>query len=184
MIITTENDSIPIDERVWRPKLRPQDIRVGKYFMLSDFLFSEAAATKGVPNCPPLEGMEVESIRHLCDRILDPVVEEFGPISLTYGYVSPELQKKTYPAFKPTVHNCKPAAGALLGAAADILVHKMVDDPRSVLYWIKANCEFDRLILFPGSSIVCVAWSDKPRSHAKEWIYPAPGEKAKYVNLK
>jgi hypothetical protein len=75
--------------------------------MLSDFLYSEAAAKKGIANVPPtLDGMEVESIKKLCEHILDPVVDRFGAISITYGYVSPALQKATFPGSKPTIGWC------------------------------------------------------------------------------
>ena len=155
--------------------------------MLSDFLYSEEAATRGIKNVPPsFDGMEVESIRGLCAAILDPLVEQFGSVSITYGYVSPELQAATYAWMRPTIHNCQAAKkvkGARLCACADVLVHSREDDPRSVLHWIMDNCPYDRLILFPGSSIVCVGWADKPRSDAMEWVYDEEGEKH-YVKLR
>jgi hypothetical protein len=168
--------------RAWRSTDRPQAVRVGKYFLLSDFLYSETAVKKGIPNCPPLEGKEVEGLRGLCANILDPVAEKFGFLSITYGYSSPALHQAIYPYRKPGVHNCVGADGATLAAACDILVHSMADRPRELLHWIKDNCVYDRLILYPGSQIVCVAWSDKPRRHAKEWIFTESGTRS-YINL-
>jgi hypothetical protein len=176
-------ESLNSNNRAWRSPDRPQNIRVGKYFMLSDFLYSETAVIKGIANCPPLKGMEVESIKGLCAAILDPVVEKFGAISITYGYVSPTLQKATFPSFKPTIHNCKPAGKAYLGAAADFQHHNPKYSHKDILLWIAANCIYDRLILYPGSTIVCVAWSDKPRSHCKQWVYPDQFSKAIYIDL-
>lgn len=173
-------------ERQWRSNthLRPQSLRVGRNFMLSDFLYSEAAAKKGIANVPPtLDGMEVASIRGLCEYILDPVVDRFGSISITYGYVSPALQKATFPGSKPTIHNCLPSGGAYLGAACDFQAHNTEFSHRDILLWIAANCVYDRLILYPGSTIVCVAWSDKPRSHCKQWIYSEEFSKLVYKNL-
>ena len=181
-----DNDSTPSEERAWRTHPRPQNIRVGKYFMLSDFLYSEEAATRGIKNVPPsFDGMEVESIRGLCAAILDPLVDEFGAVSITYGYVSPELHQATYPWMLKTIHNCQAAKkvkGARLCACADVIVHSREDDPRSVLHWVKSNCQYDRLILFPCSSIVCVGWADKPRSEAMEWVFDEAGKK-QYVKL-
>lgn len=177
----------------WNGNNRPQDIRIGKYFMLSDFLYSAKAAIVGIPNCPPLDGIEVQALRGLAEHVLDPVVDKFGPLSITYGYTCPELHAKLYGAnSRHGVHDCVPAKakGAELAAAADILVHKMIDltkdEPREVLFWIKDNCEFDRLILYPGSEVICTAWADKPRFDCKEWIYPDVSgfEKAVYVNAK
>ncbi len=171
------------NNRAWRSPDRPQNVRVGKYFMLSDFIYSETAVTKGITNCPPLKGREVESIRGLCANILDPVVDRFGAISITFGYVSPELQRAIPGRMRPSIHNCHPAGKAYLGAAADFQTHNTEYSHKDILLWIAGNCTYDRLILYPGSSIVCVAWSDKPRSHCKQWIYPDQFSKAIYVNL-
>lgn len=127
--------------------------------------------------------MEVTSIRKRCEHILDPVVDRFGSISITYGYVSDALQAATNPSSKLTVHNCNPESGAYLGAVADFQPHNTEFSHRDILLWIAANCEYDRLILYPGSTIVCVAWSDKPRSHCKQWIYSEEFSKLVYKNL-
>ena len=183
--IMPDIDPTPVENRVWRKHPRPQNIRVGKYFMLSDFLYSEQAVMKGIPNCPPLVdgGKEIESIKGLCKAILDPVVDEFGCISITFGYTSPALAAKIN--FTPYLHNCCPvkAKRATIAAACDILVHSRADDPRSVLHWIRdSQMEYDRLILYPDSSIVCIAWADRPRYDAMEWAM-LDGKK-QYVELR
>jgi hypothetical protein len=169
--------------RVWRNGDRPQNVRVGKHFMLSDFLYSETAVEKGIANFPPFDGMEVESLRGLCTNILDPVVEQFGALSITYGYSAPELHRRIYGSRPLGIHNCVAPGQSTLGAAADILVHSMQDKPREVLLWIKATCVYDRLILYPGSSIVCTAWANRPRRHAKEWVYLPNESKPQYIDL-
>jgi hypothetical protein len=176
-------ESLNSNNRAWRSPDRPQNIRVGKYFMLSDFLYSETAVIKGISNCPPLAGREVESIKGLCAAILDPVVERFGAISITFGYVSPELQRAIPGRMRPSVHNICPAGKAVLGAAADFQAHNTEYSHKDILLWIAGSCTYDRLILYPGSTIVCVAWSDKPRSHCKQWIYPDQFSKAIYIDL-
>lgn len=82
-------------DRKWHPRTRPQDIRVGKYFVL----YSQTAITRGIPNCPSSwTGIEVRGIKGLCQHILDPVVDEFGPVSVTFGFCSLELWKHWYPS--------------------------------------------------------------------------------------
>ncbi|MGA7932261.1 MAG: hypothetical protein WCA35_01655 [Kovacikia sp.] len=173
-------------EAKWRPKQRPQDVRVGKFFLLSDFLYSEDGCISGVPNTPvQFDGMEVSGMRGLCKHILDPVVEKFGPLSITFGYVSPTLWRKWNGknAVLEGLHVFRPAQGGI-GGAADILIHSHPDDPRTVLNWIRDNCEYDRLILFPGSSIICVAWTEnEPRKLCKEWVFrDGSGTDRHYVN--
>lgn len=171
-------------ERKWHTRTRPQDVRVGKYFMLSDFLYSQTAITKGIPNIPiGWSGAEVRGIQGLCENILDPVVDIFGPVSVTFGFCSLQLWKYWYPSKQNPValHLFKPPQGGI-GGAADILVHSHPKNPRPVFNWIRQNCKHDRLILYPGSTIICVAWTEiKPRSHAKEWVFADSGD-VQYLN--
>lgn len=171
-------------ERKWRPRTRPQDVRVGRHFMLSDFLYSETAVERGIANCPSSwSGAEVKGLRGLCSHILDPVVDQFGPVSVTFGFCSLALWKYWYPSQKTPValHLFRPPQGGI-GGAADILIHSTPKDPRSVFNWIRANCVYDRLIIYPGSAIICVAWTEvSPRYHAKEWVLVESGP-AQYVN--
>ena len=164
-------------ERKWSSTLRPQDVQVGKHFMVSDFLYSQTAIMSGVPNCPPLDGAEVAGMRGLCKAILDPVVEQFGSLSITFAYCSPELWHYWYGEKGSTndLHTFRPRRGAV-GGAADILIHAL-QDPRPALNWIRDNCTYDRLILYPGSRIICTAWTQiKPRFHCKEWVYVDNGK--------
>jgi hypothetical protein len=170
-------------QRKWRPKKRPQDVRVGRYFMASDFLYSEMAVQKGVVNCPMLDSPEVEGMKGLCQHILDLVVDLFGSVSITFGYNSPELWRKRYGQTVDLagLHSFRPSQGGI-GGAADILVHSHPEDPRPVLNWIRDNCIYDRLIIYPGSAILCVAWTDiEPRMDCKEWIFPEIGAAAFYL---
>jgi hypothetical protein len=169
----------------WRPKTRPQDVRVGKYFMLSDFLYSEDAILSGIANCPVgWDCFEIDGMKGLCKHILDPVVEEFGAVSITFGYVSPQLWRKWNGANAELsgLHLFRPPQGGI-GGAVDILIHSHSEDPRPVLNWIRDRCVYDRLILYPGSAILCVAWTqNKPRYHCKEWVFGASGSDRHYVN--
>ncbi|MFN6538306.1 MAG: hypothetical protein RM021_018425 [Nostoc sp. EkiNYC01] len=172
-------------ERKWHPRTRPQDVRVGKHFMLSDFLYSQTAITKGIPNCPSSwTGVEVQGLKGLCKHILDPVVENFGPVSVTFGFCSLQLWKHWYPSVENplALHLFRPPQGGI-GGAADILIHSHPTNPRPVFNWIRQNCTYDRLIMYPGSSIICCAWcEEKPRFHAKEWIFPSGKGNAEYVD--
>ncbi|MBD0301931.1 MAG: hypothetical protein ICV85_07025 [Tolypothrix sp. T3-bin4] len=170
-------------ERKWRSRTRPQDVRVGKHFVLSDFLYSQTAVMRGIPNCPSSwTGVEVKGLKGLCKHILDPVVEEFGAVSVTFGFCSLALWKHWYPNLvEPrALHLFRPPQGGI-GGAADIVIHAY-QDPRPVFNWIRVNCDFDRLILYPGSPIICCGWTEvSPRHHAKEWVIN-DGEKAQYLD--
>lgn len=173
----TSSTSPAAAQRKQRVNLRPQDIQIGKHFVLSDFLYSQTAITQGIPNCPTsLDGPEVAGMRGLAAAILDPVVEEFGPISITFAYCSPELWQHWYgdSGSNNDLHTFRPRKGGV-GGAADILIHAL-QDPRPALNWIRDNCVYDRLIIYPNSRILCTAWVQmKPRYHCKEWVNVSGG---------
>ncbi len=157
---------------------RAQDVRVGENYLLSDFLFSNAAIKHGIPNMPEeFDGDEVAGIQGLCQAILDPVARQFGKPSITNAFQSVELWEAKYGEKGSTndLHSYRLNRGGI-GGAADILCHGY--EPESVARWIRDHCEFDRLIVYPDRPILCVAWTSvKPRRHCKTWF------RGKYVNL-
>lgn len=165
--------------------IRPQDVRVGEFFLLSDFLYSHEAVRDGIPNLPlAFDGDEVAGMRGLCQHILDPVVKQFGALSITYAYCSENYWWEKYGDryVGNDLHSYRLNRGGV-GGAADILVHSQKDNPCQVIYWIRDNCEFDRLILYKAPRpIICVAWTSvNPRYHAKEWRVVEG--KTKYVDV-
>jgi hypothetical protein len=157
---------------------RAQDIRVGEYYLLSDFLFNNLAIIHGVPNMPEsFDGDEVAGIKGLCEAILDPVAKQFGKPSITHAFQSLELWEAKYgeKGSPNDLHSYRLNRGGV-GGAADILCHG--HEPDTIARWIRDRCEFDRLIVYPDRPILCVAWTSvKPRSHCKTWL------RGKYVNL-
>ncbi|MBS0418031.1 MAG: DNA phosphorothioation-associated putative methyltransferase [Proteobacteria bacterium] len=100
-----------------------------------------------------------ESFNALCDLaryVLDPLVEYYGSIKLTYGFGGPKLTRHIPARIAP--HLDQHAACEInrvgqhicsrLGAAVDLLVE--YEDMREVASWIASNCDFDR-IYFYGS---------------------------------
>lgn len=62
---------------------------VGRYFNLSEFTRSSSATRLGLDNTPP--DSAIINIRELCSTVLDPLRVEMGPINITSGYRSPEV---------------------------------------------------------------------------------------------
>jgi DNA phosphorothioation-associated putative methyltransferase len=90
----------------------------------------------------------------LATEILDPVVDYFGAIKLTYGFASPALTKQIARNIAPKIDQhaaCEldrngRAICTRLGAAVDFLVE--FEDMVEVASWISSNCAFDRLYLY------------------------------------
>ena len=62
--------------------------RLSKNFQFRQFLYSEIAISSGIANMPDDPELAVEAGRKLCEHILEPICEMFGPIIVRSGYRS------------------------------------------------------------------------------------------------
>lgn len=62
---------------------------LSKHFALSEMIDSATAKQNGLVNMPPPEVEDFAS--EFCERILEPIRDRFGPVVITSGYRSPEL---------------------------------------------------------------------------------------------
>ena len=99
-----------------------------------EMIKSSTADRMGVSNEPTTE--HVINLVNLCNFILQPVREEFGPIRISSGYRSPALNAKIGGSGKS--QHCN-------GEAADFESSR-ISNPK-LAAWIAKNLEFDQLIL-------------------------------------
>ena len=105
-----------------------------KNFSYFEMIKSSTADRMGVSNEPTTE--HVINLVNLCNFILQPVREEFGPIRICCGYRSPALNAKIGGSGKS--QHCN-------GEAADFESSR-ISNPK-LAAWIAKNLEFDQLIL-------------------------------------
>ena len=105
-----------------------------KNFSYFEMIKSSTADRMGVSNEPTTE--HVINLGNLCNFILQPVREEFGPIRISSGYRSPALNAKIGGSGKS--QHCN-------GEAADFESSR-ISNPK-LAAWIAKNLEFDQLIL-------------------------------------
>tara|TARA_B100000131_G_scaffold292888_1_gene307751 strand:- start:228 stop:704 length:477 start_codon:yes stop_codon:yes gene_type:complete len=111
-----------------------ETIRLSKNFALSEMVKSATAERLGVDNSP--SDIHLVNLTHLAIRILQPVRDEFGVITINSGYRSPALNAKV--GGSKTSQHCN-------GQAADF---ESFSTPNPDLAkWIANNLEFDQLIL-------------------------------------
>lgn len=143
--------------------------RISDHFVLADFLGNHTVYSKGLPN--PFVGGDTEKLRNdnlttLCECGLETVLENWGPLSISYGYICDELSKaivKYQDPMKPSHHRFD------LGAAADIIVHDWVRDesPIALAHAIdQYGLPYSRMITYSESPYICLALSDHEVSHA------------------
>lgn len=126
-------------------------------FTLKELTKSDYAIRNGIPNEPNMD--QIVKLKELCQKILQPVRNHFGPVTVTSGFRSPELCIKIGSSVNSQHAN---------GEAADFEVPGV--DNANVAYWIKDNLEdWDQMILEfytlgePNSGWVHCSYSDKPR---------------------
>lgn len=144
--------------------------RVSDHFLLLDFLGNHSVYAKGLPN--PFVGGQTEKLKRdnlttLCECGLETILANWGPLSVSYGYISDQLSRaivKYQDPDKPSHHRFD------LGAAADIVVHRWVAEssPIELAHAIdQYGIPYSRLITYSESPYLCLALSDAEVSQAK-----------------
>ena len=109
-------------------------MKLSEYFTLQEMTKSQTALRMGIDNTPD-EG-QLQCLTDLCRNVLDHVRSEFGPLTPSSGFRSPELCEAI--GSKATSQHAK-------GEAADFEV--MGVDNKELASWIVSNLSFDELIL-------------------------------------
>jgi len=109
-------------------------MNLSRNFTLQELIKSDTAIRKGIDNNPNAD--QVEKLKLLCERVLQPVRDHFGRVKVTSGYRSPEL--------------CV-AIGSLINsqhAKAEAVDFECIGvDNAEVADWVHVNLETDQLIL-------------------------------------
>ena len=113
----------------------------------------ETQKKSGIENLPKNPD-SFTALLELTQRLLDPIIDYFGPIELTFGFCSPELAKLITGRIAPKLD--QHAAHELnrngkyicsrLGAAVDFIVED--EDMFEVAKWISDELDFDRLYIY------------------------------------
>ena len=132
----------------------PLDDPCGANFKYRDFV--ECGQTQnrlGVSNVP-LNPKTYNALSRLAIEVLDPVIDYFGSIVLTYGFSSSELTKKIDSNIAPkhdqhSGHECNRLGNPIcdrLGIASDFIVED--ESMLEVARWVASNTNFDRLYFY------------------------------------
>ena len=133
----------------------------------------ETQALTGLPNLPK-QPDSYNALHDLAVKILDPLIDYYGPVKITYGFSSPELARRITGRIAPKLD--QHAACELnrkgepicprLGAAVDFIVED--EDMEEVARWIMANLPYDRLYFYGKDRPIHVSYSDSPAREAWE----------------
>jgi hypothetical protein len=159
----------------------PTQVRLSENFLLSDFLGNHTAYTMGrsnilAPDDPQLP-IKMANAKALCRNFLEPFLEQAGPLSISYGYITPQMSDEIVhyqDPRKPSHHQWN------LGAACDFISHEwvnyepdddgLISSPIALAHEIDgAGYPYSRLITYSESPYICLAVSatevqaDRPR---------------------
>jgi DNA phosphorothioation-associated putative methyltransferase len=134
----------------------------------------------GLPNVP-IRPETYNALHGLCVNLLDPLIDYFGAIRLTYGFASPGLTKHIAGSIAPRLdqHACCELTvnGTPVctrgGAACDFIVED--EDMRVVADWITANLPFDRLYFYGPDRPIHLSFSTNPAAEAFEMVRGTSG---------
>jgi hypothetical protein len=114
------------------------------------------------------------ALHELAKNILDPVIENFGTIRLTYGFCSHELSKHISSNVAPKLdqhaaHELNSRNNFIcprLGAAADFIIENK--NMYEVAEWVMNNTSFDRLYFYGENLPIHVSYSLNPKGEYVE----------------
>lgn len=152
-------------------------VRLSKHFQMRQFLHSEIAAYFRLPNIPLDPVLAIENGRRLCETILEPITEAFGPIIVRSGYRSPSLNEFGAKRRLKCASNLKNAAyhcwdllddRGQRGAAACITVPWLVDrgawveNSTQMAWWVHDHLSYHRLTFFTAPGTFNIGWHEQP----------------------
>ena len=141
-------------------------------FTLAELIKSDTAIRKGINNNPNAE--QIEKLKTLCEKILQPVRDHFGRVKITSGYRSVELCAAIGSSARSQHAKAEAADFECPGV-----------DNAELADWIHRELPYDQLILEfytpgePNSGWIHCSWiADQPRA-SYLWAYKSEG-KTKY----
>ena len=109
-------------------------MNLSQNFSLRELTKSQTAERKGISNEPSEE--HIENLKLLCTKILQPIRDEFGIVSVSSGYRSPALCEAL--GSKSTSQHAR-------GQAADFECYGIANN--KLFEWATKNLTFDQAIL-------------------------------------
>jgi zinc D-Ala-D-Ala carboxypeptidase len=109
-------------------------MKLSQNFSLRELTKSQTAERKGISNEPTEE--HIENLKLLCTKILQPIRDHFGIVSISSGYRSPALCEAL--GSKSTSQHAR-------GQAADFECYGI--DNNKLFEWATKNVTFDQAIL-------------------------------------
>lgn len=165
-------------------------VRLSESFFFRDFLHSEISQIERIPNIPEHPKVAIEAGKNLCVKVLEPIQQALGRVSIRSGYRSPAVNSKG--AENKNQYNCSsnnanyahhiwdyPDKDGNIGATACVVVNSFVPyyektaDWRALAWWIHDNVdEYSSLFFHPKLAAFNIRWAQVPEKKIQSYIPP------------
>lgn len=150
--------------------LNPTEVRLSDNLLLSDFMGCDAIYRYGYRNRFDANNKEHLKQGKKLAETLTALGEKYGPFSISYGFISPELSNKIIKyqdPDKPSYHRWD------MGAAADVCFRDWVkkDAPIKLAYKIAEEFDFSRMITYSESPFICFGTDINPSRSNRRVFY-------------
>jgi hypothetical protein len=167
---------------VLTPKLED---KCSEYLVYGDLIQAGETLNKSTLSNKPEQLASYIAIRDLSTFLLDPIIDEFGSIEITYGFCSHQLSKKIPGRIAPKLDQHSAFETNSLGrrickrdgAAVDFYVTKHKDRMVVVAEWIIENLPFDRLYFYGDDRPIHLSYSDLPAKKATAFTLTNSGRR-------
>lgn len=165
---------------------------------MREFLYSEISQIEGIPNIPDDPELAIEAGRNLCEKVLEPIQDALGRITIRSAYRSCAVNAKG--AENKNQYNCarneanyaahiwdRRDENGFMGATACIVVtsfipyYESTQDWTALAWWIHDHvADYAKMVFFPKYAAFNISWhedSNYPKSILGRVANPVTGKK-------
>ena len=164
-------------------------VRLSRHFFMRDFFYSEIGNFFGRPNIPDDPDLAIAAGRALCEHMLDPMTETFGPLAIRSAFRSADLNHFGATEVRPQKcsANEKNFAGHIwdrrdaeghMGACVSVVVPWFADqyergrDWRDLAWWVHDHLPYHEMYFFPKLAAFNLTWREAPERKISSYIAP------------
>ncbi|MBC8123697.1 MAG: hypothetical protein H7Y22_17895 [Gemmatimonadaceae bacterium] len=159
-------------------------VRLSKHFFMRDFLYSEVAGIFGLSNIPDDPELAIAAGSRLCEELLEPITDAFGPIAVRSAYRSAEVNRVCNEEKENCSSNEKNHARHIwdvrdreghIGAMACIVIPWYLDysgEQRGyepLAWWIHDHLNYSEVMFFSKLFAFNLGWHEKPKRTIHSW---------------
>lgn len=147
-------------------------MQLSKHFQLIDFLNGGPTQQELCLENEPKNADTIQAISELSKKILDPIVENFGQVEVTFGFCSQELAREIKKRPKPNIapeldqhagHELNNIGNRVCkrdGFAVDFKVNGYKSS--EIAFWAQANLPFDRIYFYGDNRPLHISYAPEP----------------------